>query len=101
MFSFIQFLLGVVFGTGIAAAHFGGLWWTTWHLPHARRPWRLYVGSLAVRLAIVLAGFYLLLAWGQWQSLAGGLVGFVATRQGLICWLSRASNQTPVEHIAR
>ena len=64
-------LLGGVF--------FGGLWWTVQHAAVSATPARWFVGSLVVRTALVLVGFY---AVGAGQPLRLGLclLGFVLAR---------------------
>ena len=53
-------LLGVMF--------FGGLWWTVKKGVSAKRPARLFLGSLLLRTIFALAGFYFV-AGSDWQRL--------------------------------
>lgn len=64
-------LLGVVF--------FGGLWWTVRRGALSPTPARWFLGSLVLRTAIVLAGFYVVGA-GQPVRLGLCLLGFLLAR---------------------
>lgn len=64
-------LLGVVF--------FGGLWWTVRRGALSPTPARWFLGSLVLRIAIVLAGFYAVGA-GQPGRLGLCLLGFLLAR---------------------
>ncbi|MGK2897459.1 MAG: N-ATPase subunit AtpR [Burkholderiaceae bacterium] len=64
-------LLGVVF--------FGGLWWTVRRGALSPTPARWFFGSLVLRTAIVLAGFYAVGA-GQPVRLGLCLLGFLLAR---------------------
>lgn len=65
-------LLGVFF--------FGGLWATLTRLPAARRPALWLLGTLLLRLLVVLAGFYLIARHAGWQGLLAGAAGFTVAR---------------------
>ncbi len=58
---------------------FGGLWWTVQRVAGSERPHLLLAGSLIVRAAIVLCGFYLLLSV-SWHYLISALIGFIVAR---------------------
>jgi F1F0 ATPase subunit 2 len=64
-------LLGVLF--------YGGLWLTVRRFPTTHHPLALALGSLLLRMAITLAGFYLIID-GQWQNAVAALAGFTAAR---------------------
>ena len=68
---FIGGLLGVFF--------FGGLWWTVQRISDSSSPYLVLVASFAVRMAVIMAGFYLLLAWG-WQHMLIALAGLLIAR---------------------
>ena len=61
-------LLGVIF--------FGGLWWTVQRGMVSSRPATWFVGSILVRMGIVLFGFYLVGA-NEFSRLVACLVGFI------------------------
>ena len=70
---------------------FEGLWWTVQRCTSARSPLLLFLASFLVRMAVLLAGFYLLLMQGV-PHLFLALAGFLAAR----FWRIRALN--PKEH---
>ena len=75
-----QPVLGFAAGMGIGALYFGGLWLTVSQVGRARRPYRLLAVSLVLRLAAVLAVFYILLPQG-WVVLWTAMAGLLAARQ--------------------
>jgi F1F0 ATPase subunit 2 len=66
-------------GAALGAVFFGGLWWTVQRGATSPAPARWFVGSLVLRTAIVLAGFYVVGA-GQPVRLGLCLLGFVLAR---------------------
>lgn len=66
-------------GAALGAVFFGGLWWTVQRGAASKTPARWFLGSLVLRTAFVLAGFYLVGA-GQPVRLALCLLGFLLTR---------------------
>jgi F1F0 ATPase subunit 2 len=68
-------LVGLLLG----AFFYGGLWWTI----QARSPsqWSglLFAGSLLLRMAIAVTGFYLV-SHGDWRKLLACLAGFLLAR---------------------
>jgi len=71
--------LAAAAGAVLGAVFFGGLWWTVRKGLAAPQPALWFLGSLALRMAIVLPGFYFL-SGGQWQRLLAGLLGFMLVR---------------------
>ena len=65
------FLLGAIF--------FGGLWWTVRKGLSSKQPALWFVGSVLLRMGIVLAGFYLV-GREDWKRLLACLLGFVIAR---------------------
>jgi F1F0 ATPase subunit 2 len=66
-------------GALLGAVFFGGLWWTTRKAALSVQPAAWVGGSLLLRMAIVLPGFY----WigdGRWDRLLACLLGFVVAR---------------------
>jgi F1F0 ATPase subunit 2 len=89
-----QILWGFVAGLASGTVYFGGLWLTVVRLPRNRRPYRLLLASFIGRLAVVLAGFYLLLGEGT-GMLVMAMVGLLVARQlwlrskgGGVAWTS-------------
>jgi F1F0 ATPase subunit 2 len=72
-------VLAAAAGVALGAIFFGGLWWTIRRGLTARRPAIHFVGSSLARMAIVLAGFFLVSS-GDWKKLIACLVGFLAAR---------------------
>lgn len=77
-------------GAVIGALFFGGLWWTIREGVTSTRPALLFWGSLLVRSAFALGGFYLV-GRGHWQRLLLSLLGFVVAR-GAVMWSTRAED---------
>jgi F1F0 ATPase subunit 2 len=64
-------LLGMVF--------FGGLWWTVRRAVSSPRPAVWFLGSLLLRISIVLGGFYFV-GHGNWERIVACLFGFFIAR---------------------
>ncbi|MCB0585259.1 MAG: hypothetical protein KDD06_08040 [Phaeodactylibacter sp.] len=79
----LTLVLSLVAGAALGAVFFGGLWWTIRRGLVSRRPALLFVGSLLLRSAIVIAGFYFV-AGGTWKTLLACLAGFVLIRVALV-----------------
>lgn len=75
-------LLSGAFTAGLAlgAFYFISLWRTVKRLPDTPKPWRLILGSVFVRMAIVLPGFYFVMS-GHWERLIMALIGFILMRK--------------------
>ncbi len=74
-------LAGVLLaGAALGLAFFGGLWWTVRRGMASPRPALWFFGSLVVRVALTLAGIYVV-AGDKWQRLLAIMLGF---------WLARA-----------
>jgi F1F0 ATPase subunit 2 len=50
-------------------------------LPSVKNPARLLLGSLILRMAVVMAGFYLIMGTGNWERLAAAMLGFIIIRK--------------------
>lgn len=75
-------------GSVLGAVFFGGLWWTVRKGVSSRGPALWFLGSMLVRMGIVLVGFHLV-GGGHWQRLVACLVGFVIARP-VVMRLTRA-----------
>jgi F1F0 ATPase subunit 2 len=77
--------LGLALGGGIGLGifYFGGLWMTVQRIPTARRPVFMSLSSFFGRLAVVLAGFFLVMG-GHWERLLVCLLGFLGVRFVLV-----------------
>jgi F1F0 ATPase subunit 2 len=79
-----RLLLGAIF--------FGGLWWTVRQGVSSRHPAIWFLGSMAVRMSITLAGFYYV-GRGHWQRLLLCLLGFIVARL-IVMRLTRSPRKT-------
>lgn len=75
----VELLWPFAAGAIIGAAYFALMWWTLNQLIRARQPMRWVLWGAAVRIALVLPLFYLVMA-EQWQRLLACLAGFVVVR---------------------
>ncbi len=66
-------------GIAMGALFFGGLWWTVQKGLASRSPALWFMGSLLLRSALVLCGFYFV-AGSDWRRLAVCLAGFIVAR---------------------
>jgi F1F0 ATPase subunit 2 len=71
--------LSLAAGVLLGGIFFGGLWWTVRKGVSSRRPVLWFLGSLLLRTAIVLAGFFVV-ADGHWDRMVACLIGFVCAR---------------------
>jgi F1F0 ATPase subunit 2 len=65
------FLLGLFF--------FGGLWWTTKRGLLSKSPALWFLGSLIIRMSIIVAGFYFI-SRDHWERAVICLFGFIIAR---------------------
>lgn len=79
----LTLLLAFVAGLGLGLFYFGGLWWTVNRVATAGQPGLLMLGSMLLRGAVVLAGFWLVMD-GQLDRLIACVVGFFVMRTLLI-----------------
>lgn len=78
-------------GVLLGAFFFGGLWWTVRRGLSSPRPALWFSGSLLLRTAVVLAGFYAV-SDGRWGKLLACLAGFVLARL-IVARLTRPAQQ--------
>lgn len=85
--TFVLSLLSALgWGGGLALLYFGGLWLTVQRAVEAGHPHWLLLASFVVRTALVLLGFFLVLAipGADWTLLLASLLGFLAGRTVLV-----------------
>ena len=82
-------VLALITGVVLGAIFFGGLWWTVRKCVSAKQPALWFFGSVLLRMAVVLAGFYFV-AHGHWERLLVCLLGFVMARV-VVTRLTRAA----------
>ena len=63
----------------LGALFFGGLWWTVRNVASTRQPALAVVGSLVLRVGVVLLGFHFV-AGSRWDRMLACLLGFVFAR---------------------
>jgi F1F0 ATPase subunit 2 len=88
----LPLILAVLAGGVLGAIFFGGLWWTVRKGVASPRPALWFFGSLLVRMAIALAGFYFVVTGGHWDRLLLCLLGFVTARV-VVTRLTRPSEE--------
>ena len=74
-----ELLWALVEGVLLGVFFYAGLWWTVRRLSLVKHVGLLFLGSLLLRTAVVMLGFYFLLG-DSWQHLLAGLGGFVVAR---------------------
>jgi F1F0 ATPase subunit 2 len=89
------FIAGMALGT----FYFLNLWSSVQKMTDASCPWYAMYGNFVLRMGLVLAGFYLVMA-GHWERLLVCLGGFVLTREILVRLLGRRGRSTPVKEKA-
>jgi len=83
----VIFLLAGCAGLVLGLVFFGGLWWTIRKGLSSTGPAWWFLGSFVLRMGIVATGIVLVSA-GDWQRMAGCLLGFFVARLA-ITWLTR------------
>ncbi|MHC5538215.1 N-ATPase subunit AtpR [Singulisphaera rosea] len=81
--------LALLAGGLLGGFYFGGLWWTVQKGLSSERPAFWFLGSVLLRISVVLAGFYLV-ARSHLASLIICLFGFVIARLIVVKRLTRA-----------
>jgi F1F0 ATPase subunit 2 len=71
----VDLLAGILLG----AFFFGGLWWTIRKGSPSQWSGLLFAGSLLLRMAVAVGGFYLV-SHGDWRKLVACLAGFLLAR---------------------
>jgi len=89
-------------GLALGGCFFGGLWWTVKRGLTSRAPALWFAGSMLLRTALVLAGFFFI-GLHNWGRLVACLAGFVLARLVMmgLTWGFRpgqARNQPEVRH---
>ena len=79
MGSSLALLFSGMAGAALGVVFFGGLWWTVRKAVTSGQPALWFFGSVLLRMAIALAGFYFV-SDGHWERLLACLLGFVIAR---------------------
>jgi len=85
----LDLLPALLTGILLGLFFFIGLWWTVRRLAIAKRVALWFAGSMLLRTAIVLLGFYFILG-DSWQRLLAGLLGFICARL-MVTWFTRST----------
>jgi len=85
----LMLVVSLIAGEALGAVFFGGLWWTIRKGVSSKQPALWFSGSLLLRMAIVLVGFYFI-GRGHWHRLVMCLLGFIIARL-VVTWLTRSS----------
>jgi F1F0 ATPase subunit 2 len=90
----LAFLAGIILG----AFFFGGLWWTIQKGITSQTPALWFIGSLLLRTAVILVGFYLV-AQDHWSRFVICILGFLLARVIVVNRFAGApkEKQIPVE----
>ena len=80
-------------GGALGTIFFGGLWWTIRKGVASVQPAFWFLGSLLLRMSVVLAGFYFV-GHGRWERLVACLLGFLLARFA-VTHLTRPTLETP------
>lgn len=91
MNKFIVLIPALLAGIVLGSIFFGGLWWTVRNAISSKHVALLFFGSMLLRTALVVLGFYFILG-DDWQKLIAGLLGFVIARI-VITRLTRTLNK--------
>jgi F1F0 ATPase subunit 2 len=76
-------LFALVAGIFLGTIFFGGLWWTVRRGVVSTQPALWFVGSMFLRTAIVVPGFYYVMQ-GDWRRLVACLAGFLLARFSVV-----------------
>jgi F1F0 ATPase subunit 2 len=76
----IVLMMAFAVGSALGAFYFIALWRTVLRLPSTTSPVRLMLGSIILRMAVVMAGFYFVMG-GHWERLAAAMLGFIVMRK--------------------
>lgn len=80
-----------VAGLALGVIFFGGLWLTVNRGAASERPALWFIGSLLLRMSVVISGFYFV-SGGHWQRLLTCLVGFAVARH-IVMRLTRSPEE--------
>lgn len=92
----LVYFLAILAGVGLSAVFFGGLWWTVRKGLTSPHPALWFLGSLLLRVSIVLTALYWI-SGGQLKRLLACLLGFILARPGVI-WLTRMAVKKQSSH---
>jgi len=88
----IELMTAFLVGAAIGAIYFAGLWETVRKLSDTDKPFRRVVLSFALRMILLISGFYLVMQ-GQWERLVAAMIGLILVREVMVRKLGHASNR--------
>lgn len=91
MIDLLSLVFALLAGMMLGAVFFGGLLWTVHKGVSAKHPALWFLGSMLLRMCIVVLGFYFILG-DSWQRLLAGLLGFIVARI-VVTTLTRVAQQ--------
>jgi F1F0 ATPase subunit 2 len=79
----LLFTLIAAFASGLVlgSLYFIALWKTVQRLTSTKSPVRLILTSFILRMAVVMAWFYLVMGEGHWERLVAAMLGFIIIRK--------------------
>jgi F1F0 ATPase subunit 2 len=83
--------LATLGGAALGGAFYGGLYWTIHRGIRSTAPALWFSGSMVLRTALVLVGFYAI-SGGNWHRLVACLPGFLFARVAVTRWGYRAGD---------
>jgi F1F0 ATPase subunit 2 len=83
MYEIWTILLCVLLGAALGLIFFGGLYWTVNKALSSQHAALWFIGSLLIRMGIVLAGFYWM-GGDAWQRYLAGFIGFFIARIAVV-----------------
>lgn len=83
----LRLVLTWLSGCALGAIFFGGLWLTVNKGLVSNQPALWFLGSLVLRMGVVLVGFYFV-SGGNWERLLASLIGFLMARL-VVTWMTR------------
>ncbi|OUM97885.1 MAG: hypothetical protein BAA04_11395 [Firmicutes bacterium ZCTH02-B6] len=86
-------VLPLAAGAVLGLFYFGGLWWTTRFIGRVRQPALLLLGSFAVRMAVILTGFWTVTG-GRIKGTATFLAAVLGARQAVLALAQAAHSGT-------
>ena len=81
----LNLLLAIAAGIILGVIFFGGLWWTVHKGLSSPRPALLFLGSLIVRMSVVVLGVFFV-SQGEWKQTVACLLGFLLARVAVMRW---------------
>lgn len=80
MIAILGLLASFAAGVALGLVVFGGLWLTVRDLDRAPHPVLRMLGSLLLRLGLVLGAFYVVIGYGGWRHALAAVLGFTMLR---------------------